>query len=117
MMISICSMDQDATGQMVFKESPGSSLHGGNARINRIATLDGGTILNHLGFSSGDRTIDIMTSDLTETEAAKLLDFYENDAGVICAIDIGVYFGAIASLDISAKPSRIRIQVQSKMSV
>jgi hypothetical protein len=110
-------MDQDTSGQMVFKESSGSNLHGGNARINRIGTLDGGTILNHLGFSSGDRTIDIKTNDLTSTQAAKLLEFFEDDSGVICAIDIGVYFGAIASLDVSSKPSRIRIQVQSKMSV
>lgn len=116
-MISICSIDQDADGQVLFKEDGSSNLHGGNARINRIGTLDSGTILNHLGFSDGDRTIDIQTSNLTQTQATKLLDFFENDAGVICAIDIGVYFGAIATLDISKKPSRIRVQVQSKMSV
>lgn len=116
-MISICSIDQDAAGAVLFKEDGSSRLHGGTARINRIGTLDGGTVLNHLGFSDGDRTIEIKTSSLTWTQAEKLRDFYENDAGVICAIDIGCYFGAIVSLNTMAKPARIRIHVQSKMSV
>ena len=115
-MISICSIDQDADGQILFKEDVSSRPHNARARINRIGTLDGATVLNHLGFSDGDRDIDVKTSDLTETQAAKLRDFFENDAGVTCAIDIGVYFGAIASLDTSVKPTRIRVAVQSKMS-
>lgn len=115
-MISICSIDQDASGQVLFREDGSSKPHNARARINRIGTLDGGAVLNHLGFADGDRTIEIKTSALTETQTAKLRDFFENDAGVICAIDIGVYFGAIASLDTSVKPSRISVQVQSKMS-
>ena len=115
-MISICSITQDVDGQVLFKEDVSSHPHQARARINRIGTLDGGAVLNHLGFADEDRTIDIKTSYLTEEQAAKLRYFFENDAGVICAIDIGVYFGAIDSLDTSIKPTRIRIAVQSKMS-
>jgi hypothetical protein len=115
-MISICSIDQDAAGQVLFKEDVPVRKHNASARINRISTLDGGTVLNHLGFSDGDGNIDISASTLTETQESKLFDFFENDAGVICATDLGVYFGAIATLDINKKPARIRILVQSKMS-
>jgi len=115
-MISICSITQETDGVVLFKEDGSSTLHGGSARINRIGTLDGGTVLNHLGFADGDRDIQITTSHLTKAQADKLLEFFEDDAGVICAIDIGVYFGAISSLDVYAMPAKIKIQVQSKMS-
>jgi hypothetical protein len=115
-MISICSIDQDADGQVLFKEDVPVRKHNATARINRIGTLDGTTVLNHLGFSDGDGNIEINTSNLTVTQELKLLDFFENDSGVICATDLGVYFGAIATLNINTKPSRIRILLQSKMS-
>lgn len=115
-MISICSIDHDLTGQVLFKEDIPVRFHNARARINRIGTLDGGVVLNHLGFADGDGNIEIKTSNLTETQENKLIDFFENDPGVICAIFHGVYFGAIGTLEISTKPSRIRIQLQSKMS-
>ncbi|MBN1664834.1 MAG: hypothetical protein JW943_14635 [Deltaproteobacteria bacterium] len=66
--IGIASQQYDIDGAFIVSPSPEStSLRGGQRRITRTKTLDGGVVITDGGLSDGDRTLEIripMTRDL-----------------------------------------------------
>lgn len=70
-MIGLSKQTQDATtGAIIINEKPSQSvINKSSPRVSRIATLDGGCVIDHKGYSDSDRTFDIR-AELDETDAS-----------------------------------------------
>lgn len=68
-MIGLSKQTQDADGIIIIKENPDRSvIYNSSPRVSRIATLDGGCVIDHKGYSDSDRTFDIR-AELEESDA------------------------------------------------
>lgn len=85
-------------------------------RVARIATLDGGAVLNDGGYSEADRILQLAwVPDSATREAAvkRLIELYQQ---VQVATRLGVYLVALESYTPGADESTLRALVISKLS-
>ena len=96
-MVIITRTTQATNSYVRIKELPSSDLYTAQARVSRTATLDGGAVVDHLGFSHGDRTMRIVCF-LTEAEEDLLWDIFTNDTLVGFSCRDGYFVGAIRAM-------------------
>ena len=96
-MVIITKTTQATNSYVKIKESPDSDLYTAQARVSRSATLDGGAVVDHLGFVQGDRTMKI-SGLLTESEEDLLWDIFTNETLVGLACRDGYFVGAIRAM-------------------
>ena len=79
-MIAITTPTYDLDGVYVSHHHPLSSLNDITRRATRTATLDGGAVMNDIGYSDSDRTITVTTNpSLKEREIlSNMVKFYSN---------------------------------------
>jgi hypothetical protein len=85
-------------------------------RVNRVATLDGGAVLNDGGFSHADRTLELQwpSTDLALSESVeRMAQLYTR---VQVSVRSGVYLAALESFTPGAALSSLRLLVLSKLS-
>ena len=79
MNIVLSAITFDPAGVVPIACKPGQTLGDSRRRMNRVATLDGGSVFNDFGFAESDRTIKLAwvpTSALDEAAVARLLTLY-----------------------------------------
>ena len=96
-MIGISTLTQNTAGSVTFETEKLTSIRDAPARVSRSATLDGGAVVNHLGFSHGDRTLRIYARVL-ESVADALWAIFILGTMVNVATDEGMYRAAIDNL-------------------
>ena len=96
-MISISTITQNTSGNIVLAKKNNSRLYAGQARVSRSATLDGGVVIDHQGYVAGDRTLTIKV-ELSETETAALKTIFENQTLVHVSTADGFFTAVIESL-------------------
>lgn len=99
MMIGISQTTQ-TTGNyaaIIFQELPSSQLRNETARVRRAATLDGGCVIDHQGFSDSDRTFDIRAY-FTEAQAAIVWELFTGQTFINISTKEGFFYGVIASM-------------------
>lgn len=94
-MIGIATYLYDENGDVVFYELPSTILEDSTPRVSRIATLDGGCVINHLGFADADRTFDI-DAELDKSTVEIVRWIFENHQSVYLATSIGLFFGSLS---------------------
>lgn len=112
-MIGITTLLYDVNGDLLFFEAPESSLEDTTPRVSRTATLDGGCIISHAGFSNSDRTFEI-DAYLEDTEVNKLRNIYENHSFVYIATVLGLFKGAISRFKNANGSIKLTILVDEK---
>lgn len=106
----------DLTGWVELETLPSSTDGDLRRRVNRVATLDGGAVINDGGFSDADRTIELRwTRDSASTDATvqRLLQSY---ATLIVSTRAGVFLTAPESLSLRESEATLRLLVLSKLS-
>ena len=59
-MIALSKQTQDSDGAIIINEKTDASvIYKSQPRVSRIATLDGGCVIDHKGYSDSDRILDI----------------------------------------------------------
>ena len=96
-MIGIQKVSQDSGSAIVIKEDVGSDIYDVQARASRTATLDGGAIVEHYGYTASDLTLRVSTRTTAEQEAA-IRTMFENETFVLITTKTGAYYGVISSL-------------------
>jgi hypothetical protein len=114
-MISISTIDQNASGVIVIAEDPASSLEDSEARITRTDTLDGGTVVDHRGFFDGDRTFEI-EANLSESDTAALKALFEDQTFLNMSCRLGVFEVAIRRLRADGGQIQMTILIKEKKS-
>lgn len=95
MIVSISAMEFDLQGVLVFRPLPDSSESEYTRRFNRVATLDGGVVVNDGGFSHGDRdiTFRLKASPAQDATLRRLVRLYSR---VRVSFKQGIYSAVIA---------------------
>jgi hypothetical protein len=88
--ISVTAQTYDASGAVVLRGLPGSDLLNGARRVTRHSTLDGGVLLNDLGFAHGDRDL-VLSGQVTETEETSLWYLFRTYSTVSVATKEGLF--------------------------
>jgi hypothetical protein len=85
-------------------------------RVNRIATLDGGVVINDFGYAEADRTLQIAwpaSSRATEQAVDRLVQLHDR---VQVSTRAGVFLAAPESYTPGAEESTLRLLVIEKLS-
>ena len=94
------SMTTQATGEgaaILIRELPSSRLRDEASRVSRSATLDGGCVIDHQGFSDADRTFDVR-ANLFKNEADVLWNFFRSQTYVNISTSEGFFYGVIENM-------------------
>lgn len=108
------SKTTQATGSyaaIIFNELPTSRFRSESARVSRSATLDGGCVIDHQGFSDGDRTLDIRAL-WTEAQAAVLWYLFRTTTFLNISTREGFFYGVIESMQDENGNGRLSILVK-----
>lgn len=114
-MIGIATITQNTAGDMIILENPGSRIDDNSVRVSRTATLDGGCVIDHRGFSDADRQFEI-EAELTEAETDKLNDIFTDETFVWVAARHGFYKGVISRLWLNGGQVRMTVLIKEKLS-
>lgn len=98
-MIYLSRLDYDVNGAIEFKEDSSSRFREDSARVNRVATLDGGAFITHRGYSDGDRTFRI-SALLDSITSDRLYDFFRTEGFIRLSCKEGAFIGAISDMRI-----------------
>lgn len=112
-MIGISKTTQ-ATGSdaaIIIQELPSSQLRNEMARVSRYATLDGGCVIDHQGFSDGDRRFDIRAK-LTRDQTNILWSIFTSETFVNISTVEGFFYGVIESIQDETGNGRISILIK-----
>lgn len=96
-MIIISKTSQATSSYVKINELPESDLGTIRARVSRSATLDGGVVVDHMGFVEGDRTMQIVAR-ASKTEAALLWSMMKTELLIGLACEDGYFVGAMSSM-------------------
>jgi hypothetical protein len=97
-MISISTPTFDLNGSVVIHKSQASNLSNTTRRVSRTATLDGGVAMADMGFSDGDRTLQVVAAEADRDLESKLLYLQTNYPLLVLCCEKGCFLGAIDSL-------------------
>lgn len=97
-MIVLSTLLFDPDGVMRIDEIADSDVGAITRRVNRVATLDGGAVVNDSGYSPADRTFKIRwrADDASYQSASRLVRLYPQ---LRVTTDEGVFIGAPSNLE------------------
>jgi hypothetical protein len=116
MLAALSTVAWDPAGHIVIHALPDSSIGETRRRVNRIATLDGGVVLNDRGFSEGDRTVELKWRPASATDEAVIDRLVRTYTRLILSIRAGCYLVAPETYTPGAEESTLRLLVVSKLS-
>lgn len=114
-MIGISTQESNTNGAIILKNATPIIKYEGTARISRVATLDGGCVLTHSGYSDADRTL-IFTAKAIKSKETILKTLFENESLFTIAVSDGCYSGAISRLRILRGKVELEILYKEKLS-
>jgi hypothetical protein len=98
-MIGLSKVTQEAGGAIIFHKDSRSEIRKASARISRTATLDLGTVIDHQGYSAGDRTIRVIT-EVSPADADFIWSLFKAELWVNISTSDGFFYGAISDCEI-----------------
>lgn len=116
MRVFLSSPTFDIAGHVALDVFPRSAFHGVRRRVSRVATLDGGAVINDFGFSHGDTTIDLSWRPVDDAERESVARLIELYGRINIATRSGVYLAAPESYEPGPDEARLRLLVMSKLS-
>ena len=112
-MISISTIDQNTSGNIVINENPRSNLEDYQARITRTACLDGSVVVDHRGVFHGDRTFEV-SARLLESDRALLKALFEGQTLLVVSTREGVFEAVIRRLRVDGGDMQMTILIKEK---
>ncbi len=115
MLATISTLEFDPAGFLTLQVRPGSAFQERRRRVNRIATLDGGAVINDFGYAEADKTIALAwepTDRVTEAAIDRLARLYGR---LNVSIDGAMYLVAVESYTPGTDESQMRLLVIEKL--
>lgn len=113
-MIGISTTTANTSGAMVIHERRTSSLKQYRPRVSRTATLDGGAVIVHGGFSHGDRTLNVQ-ADMSRTQVDALIALVQTETLLNISLPDGFFSGSIDNISADAIPAQFSILLKEKL--
>lgn len=112
--IGIANDSQDENGNAILKPEEISS-YGGERRVSRIKTLDGGTVVNDGGFAQGDRTI-TLAIPYTDLLRDLLWNLFKTASYIVITTEEGAFRCTFQGMSVSNGQINITIWVREIIS-
>lgn len=98
-MINISAIGFDVSGALTLQEDKQKTTFGkASRRQNRIATLDGSSVLQDRNYSVSDLTFNIVVKKYVQTEFDRLRNFIETEPETRMSCRLGTFVGTLSSL-------------------
>lgn len=110
-MISIFPLDNPAIPGVLIYLSPSTRI--GEPRFSVTPTLDNDVVVDHRGFSHGDRDIRIV-GKISKTQEDNLWNIMENETEIGIACEDGYYIGMINRLNVNKGILDLNLQIKEK---
>jgi hypothetical protein len=114
-MIAISTIDSNVNGDLVIREIPGGQKRR-TARVSRTATLDGGCVITHSGFSYSDYTLSAVAF-FSKADEDRIRAVFERETFLRVSTKFGFFSGAIESLTENRGKTRITLLITEKLSL
>lgn len=98
-MIGLSKTTQEAGGAIIIKKTERSEIRRAEARVSRTPTLDLGAVIDHRGYSDGDRTIRVET-EVNEADADFLWSMFKEELYVNITTSDGYFHGSVSAMSI-----------------
>lgn len=98
-MIGLSKITQESGGAIIIHKDSRSEIRRAEARVSRTATLDLGAVIDHRGYSHGDRVIRI-ESEVNEIDSNFIWSMFKTELFVNIATPDGFFYGSISAIDI-----------------
>ena len=112
-MLSLSTIDQNVSGNVVIKEDPKSNFADAEARITRTACLDGSVVVDHRGFFHGDRTFDV-SARLSESDTSLLKALFQTQTILTLSCTEGCFEVVIRRLSADGGEIQMTILIKEK---
>ena len=116
MLTVISTTEFDPAGYIEIDALPASRMGETARRVNRVATLDGGAVVNDAGYSESDRTIDLRWQQGSATFEASIARLVETYQQIQIANRHGVYLAVPETYRAAPPESQLRLLVLRKLS-
>ena len=116
MLNTISSAEADLAGYIELDVTPESTDGDVLRRVSRVATLDGGVVLNDAGFSEADRTIELAWSPVSAEIEASIVRLLQTYSRLQVSTRSGCFLAAPEAYRPGARESTLRLLVVSKLS-
>ena len=113
-MIGISKLTKDDNGAVIIHENTDSQLLDSIPRVTRTATLDGGAVIEHKGFSEADRTFNIR-GEIDENQLDILWELHK-ETTVYVSCKYGFFSGAIQRIRADNGELYLTIYIKEKLS-
>ena len=116
MLIHIVAKEFDILGSLTIDALPNNSPGTASRRISKVATLDGGVVVNDSGYSHGDRELRINYKPVSiehDEIARRLLELHSR---VIFSTWEGCFEGAPLSFEPSPRQNTFTLSIIEKLS-
>jgi len=111
--IGLKKISAEAGSAVIIKDDSRSTIKEYSPRVSRSPTLDGGAVIENLGYSDGDREINIASMVDQEVET-KLQSMVRDELYLVVSTRDGVFFGAIDSLKVDRGSLNLKILAQER---
>lgn len=111
MLASLSTLTYDPAGHVLLDVLPDSALQARPRRVERVATLDGGSVFNEFGFSESDMVITLTwqpTTRAIEDSIDRLTRLYSR---LHLSLDGSAYTVAVDSFDPGSDESELTLLV------
>ena len=115
MNIGLASYNYLANGGIILKLMPDSDIRGGERRVSRVKTLDGGVVITDSGFAHGDRTLRVSVySSLSLWQ--KVWALFQGASLVVISNDDGCFTAALNNVVDQGDKIALEILLKEKIS-
>lgn len=116
MNVSVCAKEFDLSGVLDIAAFDEGVEISNVRRINRIATLDGGSVFTDKGYTHSDRVLSVTYPTVSVTHDDTARRILESHSRVTVAIGEGVFEAAPESIDITAEENTFNFFIVDKVS-
>lgn len=92
--IGLRKITAEAGSAVILRDDSKSKIKTYNPRVSRSPTLDGGAVIENLGYSDGDRELKLVSMVGAEQQA-KLESMVKDETYLVVSTRDGVFYGAI----------------------
>ena len=112
----ISSTEFSAAGSVLIEADPRRTRVGSvTRRNNRVATLDGGVVVNDFGFSEGDRSVRIAFNPEDYETNIKIAGIVKNSTKINISYEDGIFEAIVRSYVYDPNGSTLSIDILSKL--
>ena len=111
--IGLKKISAEVGSAVIIKDDSRCTIKNYNPRVSRSPTLDGGAVIENLGYSDGDREITIVSLVSQEIEA-KLKSMAVDELYLVVSTRDGVFYGAVDVMQVDRGSLNLKILAQER---